>query len=233
MCYDRIDIHHKGVMMSQWDRRANAYENDYTRAPIRACIADEIVEEVRNAQPSSILDAGGGQGHLGLRMKLVCPSARLTIIDSSSLMLASARQRLASHGKVEFIHAELDNLSQIENASVDFFTSTFAFHHIDDLRKLRALKEAHRVLKPNGRLLIADEIICDPQLIGDDDATLLAMGEVFYPDLDAQELRRKFDGFVEYPTDLTTMAKMALDAGFASTIRVVNRMVAVLDATRG
>src|SRR4051812_11222331 len=75
------------------------------------------------------------------------------------------------------------------------------------------------------------DTICDPRLIGNDDATLLAMGEVFYPDLDAQELRRKFDGFVEYPTDLTTMAKMALDAGFRSKIHVINRMVAVLDAT--
>ncbi len=218
--------------MSQWDLRANAYEADYSRAPIRAAVADAIVDKVCELRPGVILDAGAGQGHLGVRIKSAWPSALLLIIDSSGLMLARARQRLAGHDKLEFVQAELDDLSRIETASVDFYTSTFAFHHVDDARKLRALREVHRVLKPAGRALIADEIICDPRLIGDPEATLLAMGEVFYPDLAAAELRQKFEGFVEYPTDLTTMAKIVLDAGFAASFRVINRMVTVIDAVR-
>lgn len=219
--------------MSQWDMRVETYEADYARAPVRSSVADEIVERVRNARPAAILDAGAGQGHLCLRLKLACPSAHVTIVDHSSAMLARARQRLAGYDKVDFIQTELDDLSSIPSSTIEYVISTFALHHIDDGRKLRMLKEAHRVLKPHGRLLIADEIICDPQLTGNADAILSAMGEVFYPDLGMEDLRRKFDGFVEYPTDLTTMAKLALDAGFDAAFRVMNRMVAVLDAVPG
>jgi SAM-dependent methyltransferase len=216
--------------MSQWSNRAKDYEVDYSRAFIRAHVAKAIVRSVEQANPSVILDAGAGQGHLAHEIKTAHPRAHLILVDQSLDMLSQARRRMAGHERVRFVQSTFADLTEIPARSVDFFTSTFALHHVDDAGKFQALKEARRVLKPDGWLVIADEILCDPSLVGNAEGTLLAMGEVFYPGLSADELHRKFDGFVEYPTDLTTMAKIAIETGFAPLFRVINRVVAILEA---
>lgn len=216
--------------MTSWNHRAAHYERDYKGAPIRTRIAGEIVREVLHDRPMVILDAGAGQGHLALELKIARPEARLILVDNSQNMLAVAHQRMVGQSRVEFLQTTFDDLRYVETASVDFFTSTFALHHVDNKRKLLALREARRVLKPSGHLMIADEILCDPALLGNPEQTLLAMGEVFYPELDIDELHQKFDGFVEYPTDLTTMASIALEAGLEPTFRAVNKVVAILEA---
>jgi ubiquinone/menaquinone biosynthesis C-methylase UbiE len=199
-------------------------KGDVARAPIRDCVAKDIVRAVLQFKPIVVLDAGAGQGHLALAIRQAWPEAQLILVEQSLNMLAAAHRRMIGHQRVQFIQSTFAHLAQIPSASIDFFTSTFALHHVDDASKLTALREARRVLKPDGRLFLADEIVCDPSFLNDGEALLLAMGEVFYPDLSPRELHRKFDGFVEYPTDLTTMAQITAKAGFSATFRVINRV---------
>jgi SAM-dependent methyltransferase len=42
------------------------------------------------------------------------------------------------------------------DGSVDLVVSNYCFHHLDGAGKRRALREAHRVLRPGGRLVFGD-----------------------------------------------------------------------------
>lgn len=215
--------------MLKWNDRAAAYEGDYAAAPIRLEILDFVLQAARETSPKVILDAGAGHGHLALALKSQSPDARLVLVDSSQSMLDNAVARMSGREGVEYHNTCMSSLGGVPSGSVDFYTSTFALHHLQDDRKRMALAEARRVLRPGGRIFIADEIICDPALFQDPDGLLEAMGQVFYPDLSFDALRDKFRDFVEYPTDLTTMARLSLDVGLMPKFHVVNSVVAILE----
>lgn len=215
--------------MLKWNDRAAAYERDYVSAPVRLEVLDLVLQAARETSPGVILDAGAGHGHLALAMKTQSPDARLVLVDSSQSMLDKAVARMSGHEGVEYHNTCMSSLGAVPSGSVDFYTSTFALHHLPDDQKREALSEARRVLKPGGRIFIADEIICDPALFQDPDRLLEAMGQVFYPDLSFDALREKFRDFVEYPTDLTTMARLSLDVGFMPKFHALNPVVAILE----
>src|SRR5258708_21232037 len=68
-------------------------------------------------------------------------------------MLRAARERLATLDNVRLEHGELEELP-IEDATLDAATMCLVLHHLSD--PPAALREAQRVLKPAGRLLIVD-----------------------------------------------------------------------------
>jgi len=79
--------------------------------------------------------------------------ARVVAVESSRAMLKAARQRLATLDNVRLEHGELEELP-LEDASLDAATLCLVLHHLPD--PPAALREAHRVLVPGGRLLIVD-----------------------------------------------------------------------------
>ena len=103
-----------------------------------------------------VLDIGTGPGHIPL---LVCeriPGTHVVAIDLADHMLAHAeRHRQASpHAdRIELRKADAKGLD-FEDASFDTVYSNTILHHIPDPAPF--LREAARVLKPGGVLLIRD-----------------------------------------------------------------------------
>jgi ubiquinone/menaquinone biosynthesis C-methylase UbiE len=80
-------------------------------------------------------------------------AARVIAVDRSGEMLQAARRRLRDLPTVEVRRGELEALP-IRDDELDAATLLLVLHHLPD--PAAALSEAHRALKPGGRLVIAD-----------------------------------------------------------------------------
>ncbi|MEQ1690284.1 MAG: metalloregulator ArsR/SmtB family transcription factor [Gemmatimonas sp.] len=96
-------------------------------------------------------DLGCGTG--ALSAALAPHVAQVHAIDASSAMLSAARIRLASFGNVTVHDGSLESLP-LPDASLDVAVMMLVLHHVAD--PAHALREVRRVLRPGGRVLIAD-----------------------------------------------------------------------------
>jgi len=103
------------------------------------------------AGDETVADLGCGTGRLA---GLLAPFAgRLIGVDRSPEMLALARTRLAELENVELRQGDLETLP-IDDGTIDVAILSLVLHYVPDPG--RALAEAHRILRPGGRLLVLD-----------------------------------------------------------------------------
>jgi ubiquinone/menaquinone biosynthesis C-methylase UbiE/DNA-binding transcriptional ArsR family regulator len=115
----------------------------------------------------TFLDLGTGTGRI---LSLFAPQASQAIgLDSSREMLAIARTGLERQGlrHVQVRHGDLYALP-FADGTADFITLHQVLHYLDD--PARAIQEAARVLKAEGRLLIVDFAPHDLEELRDEQA---------------------------------------------------------------
>ncbi len=109
-----------------------------------------------------VLDVGSGAGTDSLvAAQMVGSEGRVTGIDMTSEMLAKARAAAADMdaANVQFVEGEVERLP-FEDASFDVVISNGVIDLIPD--KDAVFSEIHRVLRPGGRIQIADVTIQNP-----------------------------------------------------------------------
>jgi len=110
---------------------------------------------------NAVLDIGCGTGVNSIIAAMIAgPTGRVVGIDMVSEMLEKAKQNLSktSLNNIEFHEYSAEELP-FPDKSFDVVISNGVFNLIPD--KLKALSEVYRVLKTNGKIMIADQILTD------------------------------------------------------------------------
>ncbi len=135
-----------GANAANWDRIRSLHVEE-------AEVEGAMASLVGRSPLDFYLDLGTGTGRL---LELFAPQSRQAIgVDQSREMLAFARSKLDAEGlgRVQVRHGDIYALPYASEAA-DLVTIHQVLHYLDD--PARAVQEAGRVLKPGGRLLIAD-----------------------------------------------------------------------------
>jgi ubiquinone/menaquinone biosynthesis C-methylase UbiE len=116
-------------------------------------IAEEIASEIESG---TILDIGTGPGYLPIEIAKKRPMVQMDGIDLSKKMIEVAKRNARNAGIVNQINFEEGNANKLrfEDNFYDMVVSTGVFHSWK--HPVRALDEIHRVLKPEGVVLIYD-----------------------------------------------------------------------------
>jgi len=104
-----------------------------------------------------VLDVGCGTGTLALEVaRRAGRAGRLVGVDPSTEQIARARSKAARHSvPIDFQIGVIEHLP-FPDQTFDVVLSTLMMHHLPASLKRQGLAEIARVLKPGGRLIIAD-----------------------------------------------------------------------------
>ncbi len=140
MSFDRHAL--RAFEHAGWQRAARHYDATFANATLG--FINRLLDAARVAAGARVLDIACGTGVVV--SAVARRGARPTGLDFSAAMLALAR---AAHPQVRFDESDAEALP-FADASFDAVVSNFGVHHFPD--PVRALSEAHRVLRPGGRI---------------------------------------------------------------------------------
>ena len=114
----------------------------------------------------SVLDVGCGTGGITIPAKIqVGESGSASGIDPAPEMIAVARRKASRAGlEIDFRVGVIESLP-FPDGTFDAITSSLMMHHLPEHVQVRGLAEIRRVLKPGGRLLIADMMRPGPSFL--------------------------------------------------------------------
>jgi ubiquinone/menaquinone biosynthesis C-methylase UbiE len=117
----------------------------------------QVIERAQLATGTRLLDAGCGTGTLAVKAaRLLRGSVEVAGLDPAPRQIARARSKARRSGvHIDFRQGVIEDIP-FPDGSFDVVTSTLMMHHLPIELKRQGLGEIHRVLKPGGRLVVAD-----------------------------------------------------------------------------
>lgn len=154
---------------SQWLLHVRDAGDPQLRQSVRTLVdryADRLLEAARPAPGETLADVGSGEGLVAFRaIEQVGPTLRVWLTDLSEPMLRHAEAKAIEHGvrgQCTFLCCAADRLEGLADAAVDVVTTRSVLAYVWD--KTAALREFHRVLRPGGRISLAEPVMQDDAL---------------------------------------------------------------------
>jgi ubiquinone/menaquinone biosynthesis C-methylase UbiE len=113
-----------------------------------------IVDAVADVSPNVVVDVGCGTGALSIPIAARLPKARVLGVDGDPEVLDIARRKSGAEA-VEWIEG-LAGALPIDDDEADVVVTSLVLHHLPLATKRELLADAHRILRPGGRLIVAD-----------------------------------------------------------------------------
>lgn len=115
----------------------------------------KAIKYLKSLKPQSILDVATGTGDFAIEALSLNPE-KITGVDISEGMLNVGKEKIRKkklEKKIELLKGDSENLP-FEDNNFDAATVAFGVRNFENLEK--GLKEIHRVLKPNGKLVVLE-----------------------------------------------------------------------------
>jgi ubiquinone/menaquinone biosynthesis C-methylase UbiE len=137
----------------EFDRWSEHYDRDMLQRLFFQPSHEMLLDTLQSGE-KRILDIGCGTGQFAARVLNRHPGAVVCGLDLSGPMLCQGRRRSErASGLLHLVRADSERLPFSDN-SFDAVTCAHSFHHYPS--QGRVLAEMHRVLRPDGRLMIID-----------------------------------------------------------------------------
>jgi cyclopropane fatty-acyl-phospholipid synthase-like methyltransferase len=128
-----------------------------SRGRVRAIKEDVAAHVDRGAR---VLEIGCGTGELA--SLLIGRGAVVEAFDASPAMVEAAQERIEAEGLGEALtvrHMGVDGMDGLPSSHYDAVVATLVFSELNADERRYAIVHSARVLKPGGRLVIADEVV--------------------------------------------------------------------------
>lgn len=147
-----------GMVHGVFTRVASKYDimNDVMSMGIHRVWKDAMMDWLAPRPGQRLLDVAGGTGDVAFRFLGRAPGASAVVCDMTEGMLVSGRQRAEADQlaeRLDWVVGDAMALPFADN-SFDVYTISFGIRNVTRIQD--ALKEAYRVLRPGGRLMVLE-----------------------------------------------------------------------------
>ena len=144
------------VPAAGWRAFTRLYDPVIARTMREERFRGEMLRRVDGDLPEggAAVDVGSGTGTFALKLKERRPDAQVVGVDGDAEILALAQAKPGAAG-IEWREGLAQDLP-VEAGSADVVTTSLMLHHLLPDDKRQALAEMKRILKPGGRLHVAD-----------------------------------------------------------------------------
>lgn len=147
-----------GMVHGVFSRVASKYDimNDVMSMGIHRVWKDAMMDWLAPRPGQRLLDVAGGTGDVSFRFLGRAAGAHATVLDMTESMLVEGRQRAEADkmaGSLDWVVGDAMALPFADN-SFDVYTISFGIRNVTRIPD--ALREAYRVLRPGGRLMVLE-----------------------------------------------------------------------------
>lgn len=140
-----------------FDAVATGYDaqREYVIYDMRQFYAAAVWAAESPSESPEILDVGAGTGLLSALLLEKYPTATITLLDISEMMLAVAQERFSGRGNVTFRTGDYSRVDL--GGPYDLVCSALSIHHLEPADKRRLFGRIFSALRPGGLFVNADQ----------------------------------------------------------------------------
>ena len=147
-----------GLVHGVFTRVANRYDimNDLMSVGIHRLWKDAMMDWLAPRPGQKLLDVAGGTGDVAFRFLKRAPGATATVLDMTEQMLVEGQKRAEAENMADRLGWTVGDAMALPfpDNSFDVYTISFGIRNVTRIPD--ALREAFRVLRPGGRLMVLE-----------------------------------------------------------------------------